>query len=161
MRFIRGVVIASWKLYPIPRAVAWNMAASAIFVCSYGSCFKTQRKRKSYCSLYLVPIRASHISSLKRTEPINGERAGLRQHFLQNIVPFTFDIRIVKLWDMQLICTTWQENLIVLSHVWRYHSQWGKSEAWLLLVENYTQYPAQWHETWTLAQFLYAPTGAS
>jgi len=25
---------------------------------------------------------------------------------------------------------------------WRYHSQWGLSEAWLLLVENYTQYPA-------------------
>ena len=29
---------------------------------------------------------------------------------------------------------------------WRYHSQWGSSEAWLLLVENYTQYPAQWPE---------------
>jgi len=25
---------------------------------------------------------------------------------------------------------------------WQYHSQWGLSEAWLLLVENYTQYPA-------------------
>ena len=29
-----------------------------------------------------------------------------------------------------------------------------------MLVENYTQYPAQWPETWPLAQFLYAPTGA-
>ena len=43
---------------------------------------------------------------------------------------------------------------------WRYHSRWGLSEAWLLLVENYTQYPAQWPETWPLAQFLTAPPGA-
>ena len=27
---------------------------------------------------------------------------------------------------------------------WQYHSQWGLSEAWLLLVENYTQYPTLW-----------------
>ena len=26
---------------------------------------------------------------------------------------------------------------------WQYHSQWGVTEAWLLLVENYTQYPAE------------------
>ena len=25
---------------------------------------------------------------------------------------------------------------------WRYHSRWGLTEAWLLLVENYSQYPA-------------------
>ena len=23
---------------------------------------------------------------------------------------------------------------------WQYHSQWGLSESWLLLIENYTQY---------------------
>ena len=34
-------------------------------------------------------------------------------------------------------------NLVEISFAqWRYHSQWGSSEAWLLLVENYTQYPA-------------------
>ena len=31
---------------------------------------------------------------------------------------------------------------------WQYHSQWGLSEAWLLLVENYTQYPAL--RTWNM-----------
>ena len=32
---------------------------------------------------------------------------------------------------------------------WQYHSQWGSSEAWLLLVENYTQYPAM--TAWNMA----------
>ena len=34
------------------------------------------------------------------------------------------------------------DNMIISFAQWRYHSQWGSSEAWLLLVENYTQYPA-------------------
>lgn len=29
---------------------------------------------------------------------------------------------------------------------WQYHNLWGSSEMWLLLIENYTQYPAIW--TW-------------
>ena len=38
-------------------------------------------------------------------------------------------------------------GLIVISFYssfaqWRYHSRWGLTEAWLLLVENYSQYPA-------------------
>ena len=32
---------------------------------------------------------------------------------------------------------------------WQYHSQWGLSEAWLLLIENYTQYPVL--STWNMA----------
>ena len=31
MRFIRGAVIADWKLFPIPRKTAWNTAGFAIF----------------------------------------------------------------------------------------------------------------------------------
>ena len=44
---------------------------------------------------------------------------------------------------------------------WRYHSQWGFTEAWLLLVENYSQYPAQTTFTGRLVQFFTAPTGAT
>ena len=29
---------------------------------------------------------------------------------------------------------------------WQYHNLWGSSEMWLLLIENYTQYPAM--RTW-------------
>ena len=43
---------------------------------------------------------------------------------------------------------------------WRYHSQWGFTEAWLLLVENYSQYPAQTTFTGRLVQFMTALTGA-
>ena len=35
MRFIRGAVIADWKLFPIPRKTAWNTAGFAIFVGPY------------------------------------------------------------------------------------------------------------------------------
>ena len=112
MRSIRGVVIASWKLYPIPRAVAWNMAASAIFACSYGSCSKNTKNEKITLSLYTFSGVPHFIARKDRTYR-------LRQHFVQNIVLFTFDkksfICIVRLWDMQLIYSTWQENLIVLS----------------------------------------------
>ena len=29
---------------------------------------------------------------------------------------------------------------------WHYHSQWGLTEAWLLLIENFSQYPARRRE---------------
>jgi len=35
VRFIRGAVIADWKLFPIPRKTAWNTAGFAIFVGPY------------------------------------------------------------------------------------------------------------------------------
>lgn len=44
---------------------------------------------------------------------------------------------------------------------WRYHSQWGLTETWLLLVENYSQYPAQTTLTGRLVQFFTALTGAN
>ena len=43
---------------------------------------------------------------------------------------------------------------------WQYRSQWGSSEARLLLVENYTQYPAV--SSWNMdrhTQFLTSPKG--
>ena len=43
---------------------------------------------------------------------------------------------------------------------WRYHSQWDFVEVWLLLVENYSQYPAQTTLTGRLVQFFTALTGA-
>ena len=44
---------------------------------------------------------------------------------------------------------------------WQYHNQWGSPEVWLLLVENFNQYPAMMK--WNILrrrQFLIAPTGA-
>ena len=44
---------------------------------------------------------------------------------------------------------------------WQYHNQWGSPEVWLLLVENFNQYPAtmKWN-TFRRRQFLIAPIGA-
>ena len=44
---------------------------------------------------------------------------------------------------------------------WQYHNRWGSPEVWLLLVENFNQYPAM--VKWNILrrrQFLIAPTGA-
>ena len=57
-----------------------------------------------------------------------------------------------------LYCLTWYCCFSFAQ--WQYHSQWSKSEAWLLLVENYTQYPAvsSWNMERNL-QFLKSPMG--
>ena len=41
---------------------------------------------------------------------------------------------------------------------WQYHSRWGSSEAWLLLIENYTQCPALSSSNEWLSQFVYTST---
>ena len=44
---------------------------------------------------------------------------------------------------------------------WQYHNRWGSPEVWLLLVENFNQYPATMK--WNILrrrQFLIAPIGA-
>ena len=53
-------------------------------------------------------------------------------------------------------CTNW----LISFAQWQYRSLWGLSEARLLLIENYTQYPAL--TAWNMAavQFLWASTEA-
>ena len=42
---------------------------------------------------------------------------------------------------------------------WHYRSQWGSTEARLLLIENLSQYPARRRETPSPSQFLKVPLG--
>ena len=44
---------------------------------------------------------------------------------------------------------------------WRYHTKWCPADRWLLLVENYSQYPAQTTLIGRLVQFFMAPKGAA
>ncbi len=49
------------------------------------------------------------------------------------------------------ICNVMSHSNISFAQ-WQYHSRWGSSEAWLLLIENYTQYPEE--STWNIVGFL-------
>ena len=53
------------------------------------------------------------------------------------------------------------EKQLVSFAQWQYHNQWGFTEMWLLLVENFNQYPAtkKWN-TLFRQQFLSAPKRA-
>ena len=42
---------------------------------------------------------------------------------------------------------------------WHYHSLWSSTEAWWLLIENFSQYPARRRETPTAMQCLEGPSG--
>ena len=42
---------------------------------------------------------------------------------------------------------------------WHYHSLWSSTEAWWLLIENFSQYPARRLETQTAMQCLEIPCG--
>ena len=50
--------------------------------------------------------------------------------------------------------TMWQVSFAQ----WHYHWQWGLTESWLLLIENFYQYPAGRHEILTAMQSLEVST---
>ena len=65
-----------------------------------------------------------------------------------NVHNFLFDIN----WECLIACIDLVDMVLHFSFAqWQYRSQWGLSEARLLLIENYTQYPAL--TAWNTADF--------
>ena len=55
-------------------------------------------------------------------------------------------------WECPIVCVDLIDIVLLFSFAqWQYRSQWGLSEARLLLIENYTQYPAL--TAWNTADF--------
>ena len=53
-------------------------------------------------------------------------------------------------WCTSMFGTGWKISFAQ----WHYHWQWGLTESWLLLIENFSQYPARRHEILTAMQYL-------
>ena len=96
------MLVENYTQYPAQWPETWPLAQ--FLYAPTGAVLKHKERENHivHCTYSCVP----HFIAKEDRSYERREGGGLRQHFLQNIVPFTFDIRIVSLWDMQLIYTT-------------------------------------------------------